>query len=120
MIIPAVGIIALTVPMIPFVTDIDELYSLMFAFSCGPTLLSTAPTAYIADIHSGDEEKERRRSQALAMFRFGGALGFMAGSGLLGLLAHVAGYECSMCTASVLLLASGANFAVNARETVKA
>ena len=119
-IVPAVCIISSILPFIPHVTSINELYYLMFGYSIGATMLGTSPTAYIADIHSGDKEKEERRSQALAMLRSGGDCGLMVGSGLLGYLTHASGsFMLPMCSASLMLFASGANFAINAKETVR-
>ena len=118
-IVPAICMISSVLPLIPYVSCINELYYLMFVYSIGSTMLGTSPTAYIADIHSGDKEKEERRSQALAMLRSGGDCGLMLGSGLLGYLAHTTGsFEFSMCSASMLLFAAGTNFAFNATETV--
>lgn len=118
-IVPAICIISSILPLIPYVTDITHLYYLMFAYSVGSTMLGTSPTAYIADIHSGDKEKEERRSQALAMLRSGGDVGLMLGSGVLGYLTHATGsFMMPMCTASIILFASGTNFAINAKETV--
>ena len=118
-IVPAICIISAIIPLIPHVNTINELYYLMFAYSIGSTMLGTSPTAYIADIHSGSKEKEERRSQALAMLRSGGDLGLMLGSGVLGYLTHATGsFMMPMCTASIILFASGTNFAINAKETV--
>ena len=119
-IVPSICILSSIIPLIPQVSSINELYYLIFVYSIGSTMLGTSPTAYIADIHSGNVEKEERRSQALAMLRSGGDFGLMLGSGLLGYLTHVSGsYMMPMCTASVILALSGVNFAINAKETVQ-
>merc|ERR1712087_570542 len=118
-IVPAICLISSVVPLIPHVSSINELYYLMFAYSVGSTMLGTSPTAYIADIHSGDKEKEDRRSQALAMLRSGGDCGLMIGSGLLGYLAHATGsFVVPMTSASIILFTAGTNFAFDAAETV--
>ena len=119
-IVPAIGIIAAMLPLIPHVSTLHELYGLMGVYSIGATMLGTSPTAYISDLHSGSKEKEERRTQALAMLRSGGDFGLLVGSGLLGYLAHSSGsVMLPMCTASALLFASGVNFAANAEETVQ-
>ena len=119
-IVPACCIIATVLQLVPHVRSIEELYYVMAVYSVGSTMLGTSPTAYISDLHSGSKEKEERRSQALAMMRAGGDLGLLLGSGCLGFLTHATGsFMMPMCTASALLFASGANFALNAEETVR-
>eukprot|EP01083_Nonionella_stella_P057671 151304_1 len=119
-IVPAICIMSVVIAIIPQIGSVRGLYGLIFVYSIGSTLLGTSPMAYIADLHSGSQDKEQRRSQALAMMRLSGACGLMLGNGFLGYLTHVTdSFILPMCIAAVIFFAAAINFVFNAKETVK-
>ena len=65
--------------------------------------MSTGPTAFLADL-----VREEDRSQALAMLRSCGDLGFLVGAGATGVLAHTTSMEIAN---AVLLAATTADMA---------
>jgi MFS family permease len=97
-------LIAASMGMLPYCTDMVHLAGTLGVWATGSTMLSTAPVAYISDI-----VEDGKRAQAIALLRTSGDIGFLLGATGMGALADWTGdMNVAMETsAGVLLTATG-------------
>jgi predicted MFS family arabinose efflux permease len=97
-------LIAASMGMLPYCTDMVPLAATLGLWATGSTMLSTAPVAYISDI-----VEDGKRAQAIALLRTSGDIGFLLGATGMGALADWTGdMNVAMETsAGVLLTATG-------------
>ena len=72
----------------------------------------SSATAYLADV-----APPHQRAQALALLRSGGDLGLLLGATALGAVADAASLEAAFGVGALLMVASGAQFALAAEES---
>ena len=103
-IVAGCSLIATSMGMLPYCTDMVQLAGTLGVWATGSTMLSTAPVAYISD--TVDDAK---RAQAIALLRTSGDVGFLLGATGMGALADWTGdMNVAMETsAGVLLTATG-------------
>jgi MFS family permease len=97
-------LIAASMGMLPYCTDMSYLAGTLGVWATGSTMLSTAPVAYISDI-----VEDGKRAQGIALLRTCGDIGFLLGATGMGALADWTGdMNVAMETsAGVLLTATG-------------
>jgi MFS family permease len=97
-------LIATSMAMLPYCTDMVHLAGTLGFWATGSTMLSTAPVAYISDI-----VEDGKRAQAIALLRTSGDIGFLLGATGMGARADWTGdMNVAMETsAGVLLTATG-------------
>jgi MFS family permease len=110
-IVPGLGLIACSVCLLPEAASGAQLTLLMAVWACGGAIVSTGPTAYLADLVD-----EKDRASALSMLRSFGDLGLMLGAGSLGCLAHATSMEAAFLANGALLAAATANLALRGVE----
>jgi MFS family permease len=110
-IVPGLGLIACSVCLLPEAASGAQLTLLMAVWACGGAIVSTGPTAYLADLVD-----EKDRASALSMLRSFGDLGLMLGAGSLGCLAHATSMEAAFWANGALLAAATANMALRGVE----
>ena len=72
--LPGIALICAGVGSMALAQDIQQFYASVVLWGIGGTSLGTAPMAYVADAAD-----DKNRTQALALFRSGGDLGFVLG-----------------------------------------
>ena len=111
-IVPGLALIAVSVAGLPMASDSTELTALMALWATGGAVVSTGPTAYLADL-----VEESDRGQALAMLRTCGDLGLLLGAGTMGLLADFTSMPAAFAANSALLALATVNMGFRSTET---
>jgi len=101
-IVTGCSLIATSMAALVHCNDTTTLAATLFTWSVGSSMLSTAPVAYISDHVSGSQ-----RTQAIALLRTCGDVGFLLGATGIGTLADVTSSYATALNASSGLLLTG-------------
>jgi len=89
--------------ILPYCTEMNEVVATCGLWALGSTMLSTAPVSFISDNVS-----DRKRAQAIALFRTAGDVGFLLGAMSAGAFADVFDMDTALhASAGMLLSATG-------------
>ena len=113
--LPGIALICAGVGSMALAQDIQQFYASVVLWGIGGTSLGTAPMAYVADAAN-----DKNRTQALALFRSGGDLGFVLGGALAGTMSLAFGINAAFGSSLILFLGAGSSFLINAKEHVSA
>lgn len=109
--LPGIALISAGVASMALAQDINQFYMSVVLWGMGGTTLGTAPMAYVADVSN-----EKNRTQALALFRSGGDLGFVFGGALAGSMSLAYGINAAFGSSLCLFLGAGSLFLIRAIE----
>ena len=94
--------------------SLDQFLAACVVYGVGSSLIGSAPMAYVSDVTD-----DRTRTQALALMRSGGDVGFVFGGGLCGSISLLLGTNAAYASCIGIFFASGMYFLSRSIDPVK-